>query len=95
MFAFPSLREGTPLALIEAQANGLPCIISDRIPNDAILTDLVRPLSLEEDALWRKAIIEAHREDPKQYAKRIEEAGYSTQTAYLPIYDIYRRGDKE
>ena len=90
VFAFPSLREGTPLALIEAQANGLPCIISDRIPDDAILTDLVQPLPLDDEAAWRKALTNAKRVDPKRYSLKIEDAGYSNKTAYAPIYSIYR-----
>ena len=32
MFLFPSLYEGLGMALVEAQAAGLPCIISDVIP---------------------------------------------------------------
>jgi len=91
VFAFPSLREGTPLALIEAQANGLPCIISDCIPADAILTDLVHPQSLENDESWVDALINAHRYDPVKYAQKIEDAGYSIKTSCNPIYEIYRR----
>lgn len=93
VFAFPSRREGTPLALIEAQANGLPCIISDRIPGDAILTDLVKPLPLGSSDLWRDALIGAHRSVPERYAREIENAGYSIKTAFLPIYRIYRGKD--
>ena len=91
VFAFPSLREGTPLALIEAQANGLPCIVSDRIPEDAFLTDLVCPMSLDDAGAWTDALINARRRDPTRYAEQIEEAGYSVKTAYDPIYEIYRR----
>ena len=90
VFAFPSKREGTPLALIEAQANGLPCIISDRIPNDAILTDLVQPVSLEDEVAWCSALMNAHRKAPEQYASIIEKAGYNMKTSYQPIYGIYR-----
>lgn len=90
IFAFPSLREGTPLALIEAQANGLPCVISDRIPEDAILTDLVQPISLEKEAEWTDALTSACRRDPGRYASIIEMAGYSTKTSCLPIYEVYR-----
>lgn len=35
IFAMPSLYEGMPLSLIEAQANGLPCIVSDTIDRTA------------------------------------------------------------
>jgi glycosyltransferase involved in cell wall biosynthesis len=41
VFLFPSLHEGLGLVLIEAQAAGLPCILSNAIPEEA---DLVQPL---------------------------------------------------
>ena len=57
VFIFPSLFEGLPLTLVEAQAAGLPCLISDRIPADCRLTDLVRALSLETPAdVWAERI---------------------------------------
>ena len=37
VFVFPSLYEGLGMVLIEAQINGLPCIISNNIPKEAIL----------------------------------------------------------
>ena len=33
-FVMPSLYEGLPMVLVEAQAAGLPCLISDLIPHD-------------------------------------------------------------
>lgn len=91
VFAFPSLREGTPLALLEAQANGLPCIISDRIPKDAVLTDLVQTLPLKDESAWAERLCTAKREQPQAYAGRMADLGYDSATAYAPVYDIYRR----
>lgn len=90
VFAFPSLREGTPLALLEAQANGLPCIISDRIPKDAALTGLVKPTPLEDETAWIDLICNAKRCEPSSYAAAIERMGYDSAGAYKPVYDIYR-----
>lgn len=92
VFAFPSLREGTPLALIEAQTNGLRCVISDRIPADAVLTDLIEVLPLEEEDKWVDRICNAQRaEDCADYAQMIASKGYSAQHAYEPIYQAYNR----
>ena len=90
VFAFPSLREGTPLALLEAQANGLPCIISDRIPKDAVLTDLVQAFSPDEGALWIDPVCEAKRIRPGDYGGIMADLGYDSVRAYDPVYDIYR-----
>ena len=45
VFAFPSLYEGLGLAVVEAQAAGLPVVLSDKVPPDAVvLPGLVRRL---------------------------------------------------
>ena len=90
VFAFPSLREGTPLALLEAQANGLPCIVSDRIPPDAFLTELVRPLPLEAEETWLDALCGAVRSEPLHGADEISRQGYDSGAALAPLYRIYR-----
>ncbi|HFC9253831.1 glycosyltransferase family 1 protein [Enterococcus faecium] len=41
VFVFPSLFEGMPNTVIEAQATGLPCVISDTITREVAITDLI------------------------------------------------------
>lgn len=60
IFLFPSLWEGLPVSVVEAQANGLQCIISDVITHDVDLTALIQYLPLDEK-LWLGAIAEAHK----------------------------------
>lgn len=53
LFFFPSKYEGMPIALVEAQAAGLPCLISDTITEDVIVTGLVQKESLCSGAqIW-------------------------------------------
>ena len=54
-FIFPSFYEGMPNTVIEAQATGLPCVISENITKEANITGLVDYLSLTESAeTWAK-----------------------------------------
>ena len=46
LFFFPSHYEGMPIALVEAQAAGLPCLVSDVITDDVIVTERVRKRNL-------------------------------------------------
>lgn len=57
LFLFPSLAEGLPFAVIEAQAAGLPCLLSDTITEEVKLLDTTEFLDLKSGAAdWAKAI---------------------------------------
>lgn len=77
VFVFPSLYEGLPLTLVEAQSSGLGCVISDRIPSDCDLTPLVYRRSLEESpANWARTAmgcVGTHRNSP---STQIAAAGF-------------------
>jgi len=58
IYLFPSLWEGLGITIIEAQTAGLPCIISDTIPKEVYITDLIFPVSLSRTALqWADIVI--------------------------------------
>jgi len=48
VFVFPSIFEGLGMAVIEAQAAGLKCIVADKIPEEAFITNLIEKVSLKE-----------------------------------------------
>ena len=61
MFLFPSLHEGLPLVLLEAQAAMLPCIFSNAITEEVeIVKPLMQRICLSQPAsAWAKAVLAA------------------------------------
>lgn len=56
IFILPSLFEGYPMSVLEAQANGLPCLLSDNVTPEVIKTDNCQRIPLNEDA-WCKKLL--------------------------------------
>lgn len=74
VFVFPSIYEGLPLTVVEAQAAGLPCLISDAVPIECKLTNLVAQIPL--------------RAEPREWAKKILDVSDTVrQNTYLEICD--------
>ena len=48
LFLFPSVYEGLPVSMVEAQCTGLPCLISSSITDEIMLTDCVKQKSLDD-----------------------------------------------
>ena len=57
-FVFPSLSEGLGISLIEAQKAKLPCIVSENIPNHAIISNLVKKELLINEEKWVSYLLE-------------------------------------
>lgn len=58
VFLFPSLYEGLPVTMIEAQASGLPCVISDTISPEVKITDNVEFISLDKSPkYWAERVL--------------------------------------
>lgn len=77
IFVFPSLYEGFPVTLVESQANGLKSIVSDRVPEEAKITELVDFLPLEKGAeYWAKYILNSLDYERKDRIDELTKAGY-------------------
>ncbi len=86
VFLFPSLYEGMPNTVIEAQATGLPCVISDTITQQARITDLIRFCSLQSSVLtWADACLKVTSVNRAKYSNTLIEAGYDI-SAVVPQF---------
>lgn len=74
VFVFPSLWEGLPVSVIEAQKSGLPCFLSDQVPSFVKVTNLVKFCSLNESAEdWAREILTIR--DSNYRKKMIDQGG--------------------
>lgn len=91
VFVLPSLYEGLPVTMVEAQAAGLPCIISDKVPPECILTEGlvdIMTLSASPEA-WAEKIL-AKRAIPRT-DRRAEVAahGFDITTEAVKLQEFY------
>ena len=78
VFMMPSNFEGFGIALLEAQAVGMPCLASDQVPNKANVTGKVKYLPLGNVELWADTLQKIKNEERIENAvELIREAGYS------------------
>lgn len=91
VFVLPSLWEGLPFTLIEAQSSGLPCVISDVISDESIVTDLIKKESLKKSAdEWARDILNSYsgtiRKDTSVLVKK---AGFDIETSAQWLQEFY------
>jgi len=91
VFAFPSLMEGTPLALLEAQANGLPCIVSEAVPGDACITDLIRKIPLSDVKRWAAEIASAQRPNGAEYTSVLKLKYEDVRESMVKLGSIFQK----
>lgn len=88
---FPSLFEGLPFVLVEAQSSGLPIITSDRVTSEIDLTGIIRFLNLEDDVNeWVEAVsTKIDSNERLAFSKRMKETKYNIEFTVNEVKQLY------
>lgn len=92
VFLLPSLHEGLPVVGVEAQASGLPCVISSSVSPEVKLSDNTRLVSLDSSTLeWCNVIEELYnvKVNREQGADIVREAGFDIKHVIIKLMNIY------
>lgn len=90
-FLMPSLYEGLPVAAIEAQAGGLPCLLSENITEEAVLTSGTKRLPLESE-VWAQSLARLEERSflqRKQDAEVCKREGYDLDQCAQKLQSLY------
>lgn len=90
VFLFPSLFEGLSVVLVEAQANGLPCLVSTNNSPESKITDVLNFMSLTETPeSWARACVCLQRNMAVDVQSQIATAGYDITSAAKELEKVY------
>lgn len=92
VFVFPSNYEGLPVTMIEAQAAGLPCIISDKVPIECKKTNLVWQVALDSGKeVWAEKVIESAQMERKDTYSEMKASGLDIHENAKQLQEFYLR----
>lgn len=92
IFVMPSLYEGLPVSLIEAQSSDLPCLISDNITKEVFITKKIFSLSLNlSSSVWAEKVLAILNEnyDRTNVYKKVNDSGYNIENVASDLSNYY------
>lgn len=99
IFCFPSQWEGLGMAAIEAQASGLPALVSNAVPKEVGLTELASymPINDGDESMWASAILsyangQSHciSRDAKEIQDAIRAGGFDITAEAGKLVELYK-----
>lgn len=94
VFILPSLYEGFPVVAIEAQCNGVPTILSEKITREAALSSACRFVVLDEKQ-WCNAIFESLKSFDRSNAFDFQTCGFDVRIEAKKLMAFYEEIAKD
>lgn len=86
--------EGLPFVLVEAQASGLPCVVSENVSKEAKLSDLIQFIpNSKSNTFWADIILNINIDNNKRsaYTDIVKNKGYDIQSSAKIVEDIIEK----
>lgn len=90
VFVMPSIFEGLPVVGVEAQANGLPCLFSNTISDEVLLTNQAEMMSLKcSPKEWANRVLNMRREIDEDTCTLLADKGYDIRVEAQKLQKCY------
>lgn len=91
VFCLPSFYEGFGVVALESQANGLKCVLSDRVPSEADVTgtSAFLPLSAQPQK-WAQELLAQQGSPRRDQSDEVKEAGYDIAQSAAELAAYYQ-----
>ncbi len=81
----PSLSEGLPMVVLEAQANGIKCFVSKNVSDECKVLESTEFLPIDNETVWADAIKKSNFARNENANKIIKEKGYDI-SSYVRVF---------
>ncbi len=90
VFIFPSRSEGLGIAVLEAQAAGVPCVVSDSLPEEVRVTSAIEFLSLNKSPQeWANVAMSFNGRNNKQAVQAFIDSPYNISRQICKLTSLY------